>query len=233
MHDERVCRAIIVDPWQGGGVSGSVGGAVFGRANGVIVVRKRGIPARRLRSTQPFNRATLGFLARNYGNLTAGQREGWEAYAADHPLTNSLGQEFIGSGINMYVMLNHHLVRMFGGGEKIDAAPVDDPQATIVAFTAVTGVGAPGDVDLDWAFVGTEDADDKIEIRVAGPYISPAKQEVFERKVFNSTVVGNLAVKVVSGLTEQMWYWFYGRYVDKNGQTTAWQTAQATPMLTP
>lgn len=225
--------AILKDPWSAGGARGSIGGVTFSNWKGVNFIRTRRKPVRRIRSSQAQNRSLLGYLSRSYGDLSDAFRLLWENYALNHPELNAFGQEFIMSGINAYVKLNHSAMRLFGAGARQDQPPVEDPPATINTMAAVTGAINPGDIDVSWTEAGTPAATDKVEIRLAGPFISPARQEVFERKRWVVSVDGDVLLATLQGLVEAQWYHVYVRYVTQRGQTTAWHTAKATPKLTP
>ncbi len=216
-----------------GKAKGSIGGITFAAWKGLPVVRRLPIPSRRLRTTQPQNRSLLGFLAREYTTLTPAQRVLWENYALNHPHPDGFGGTFILSGQNAYIMLNHTAVRGFAIGALQTDPPTDPPAASILSFTAETGATDPGDIDLTWSHAGTADAADRNEMRIAGPFQSPARQEVHSRFRHGAWIAGNLVVFTATGLVEDTWYWFLIRYTDQYGQTSAWHMKQATPKLTP
>ncbi|MBA7704405.1 hypothetical protein ES703_113212 [subsurface metagenome] len=185
-----------------------------------------------MRTTQPKNRSILGFLSREYGNLTDEQRVLWETYALNHPHPDGFGGTFIMSGQNAYIMLNHTAVRMWLIGALMTDPPTDPPPASIYVVNVVTGAVDPGDIDLTWAHAGSPVAADKNEIRIAGPFQSQARQEVHSRFRTISSTTGETTMLTLSGLVEDTWYWINMRYVDHYGQVTAWNTGQATPKLT-
>ena len=98
-------------------VRGSIGGVTFSMNKGVMTAKAKASPVRRMRTTQPSNRAILGYLSRQYSQLSAVNRGLWETWASNHPQTNSLGQSIILSGLQAYVMLNHVARRIGGVGE--------------------------------------------------------------------------------------------------------------------
>jgi hypothetical protein len=175
----------------------------------------------------------LGFLSREYGTLTDGQRDLWETYALNHPHPDRFGGTFILSGHNAYIMLNHSSVRIGNIGALQITPPTEPPVASLNFFTVETGVTNPGDIDVSWAFLGVGIATDWVELRIAGPFQSPARQEVHSRFRHQLAAAGNLELATIAGLVEDAWYWVNGRYMDEFGQITAWHTGQATPMLTP
>ena len=225
--------ARVLNPLMSGQAKGTIGGITLSNWKGLHTARMQSIPARRLRTTQPRNRSLIGFLAREYGTTTDGQRDLWETYALNHPHPDGFGGTFIMSGQNAYVMLNHTAIRL-GGITKLQVTPpTDPPPATIENFIVTTGVGNPGEIDIDWTLAGTPVATDHYELRIAGPFQSPARQEVQSRFRFIRGGAGDVITYTLDGLVEDTWYWVNGRYVDEFGQTTAWHTGQATPKLTP
>ena len=225
--------ARVLNPLMSGKAKGSIGGITFADWKGLPVVRRIPIPARRMRRTQPANRSLLGFLSREYGTLSNGDRLLWEQYALNHPQDDDFGGTFIMSGQNAYIMLNHTAIRLGLIGKLQTSPPTDPPPATITGFVVETGETSPGDIDLVWAHAGSPVVTDWNEIRQAGPFQSPARQEVHSRFRFISKPTGEVSMLTISNLVEKTWYWFLIRYVDEFGQKTAWHTGQATPMLTP
>lgn len=225
--------ARVLNPLMSEKAKGSVAGVTFASWKGLPVVRRQPIPSRRMRTTQPKNRSIMGFLSREYGTLTDAQRDLWENYALNHPRDDGFGGTFIMSGQNAYVSLNHTAVRMWLIGALMTEPPTDPPPASIYAISVVTGATDPGDIDLVWAHAGSPVVEDKNEIRIAGPFQSPARQEVHSRFRTISSTTGEVSMLTLSGLVEDTWYWINMRYVDHFGQVTAWNTGQATPKLTP
>lgn len=225
--------ARLLNPLMSEKAKGSISGMTLSTWKGMGVIRRQPIPARRMRTTQPANRSLLGFLSREYGTLTEGQRDLWENYALNHPHPDGFGGTFIMSGENAYVMLNHSAVRLFGFGALQTSPPAGAPAASARDLTVVTGVGNPGEIDLAWWTNGTAVTPDKFEIRIAGPFQSPARKEVHSRFRYIASTNFDVLIYTAVGLVEGMWYWFLVRYIDTYGQKTAWLTGQATPMLTP
>ncbi len=225
--------ARVLNPLMSGKAKGSIGGMTFAGWKGMHSVRRLPVPARRMRTTQPANRSLIGFLSREYGTLTNGQRDLWETYALNHPRDDGFGSTFIMSGQNAYIMLNHTAIRLGLIGKLQTTPPTDPPPATITGLSVVTGATDPGDIDLVWAQAGSPVVTDYNEYRIAGPFQSPARQEVHSRFRFLGKTTGEITMLTLSGLIEDTWYWVNMRYVDEYGQTTAWLTGQATPKLTP
>lgn len=222
--------AIVKNPFLSGEARGSVGSMTATIGISGPVLKKKPIPVRRVRRTQPQNRSILGFLSREWGTLTDVQRQAWRDWAADNPVTNSFGDPFVMSGINAYTKLNAGVLRLVGDAGLTVLPPAGQPAANFSGMTAVAGVGVAGDVDLTWALYGTGLAADFCEIWVTTPYQSQGRVEVTNFS-YAAKVAGNIALLTVSGLQEGFWYWFRGRYIDQFGQMTAWLYDQATPKV--
>jgi len=225
--------ARVLNPLMSGEAKGSIGGNTYSAWRGLHTVRRKPVPARRMRTTQPKNRSLLGFLSREYGTLSDGERDLWETYALNHPHPDRFGGTFILSGQNAYVMLNHTALRMLGMGKLQTTPPTDPPPGSIYSLAVITGITDPGDIDCEWVPAGSPAASDYFEIRIAGPFQSPARQEVHSRFRYVAIVTGNQTEFTIAGLVEDTWYWVNIRYFDEYGQITAWHTGQATPKLTP
>ncbi|MBA7694668.1 hypothetical protein ES703_103281 [subsurface metagenome] len=224
---------VVQGPFMSVAARGSAFGMTASWTRGGPVMKRKARPSTKYEPHQNTARSVLGWLSRQWGELTTEQRDSWDAWAIDHPGTDKFGDPFIMSGFNAFVMLNHTAVR-FGGGTAMQVLPPEDPPpASVGSFAANTGVGVPGDVDLVWGVLGAGVGTDKYEIQVAGPFQSMGRKSVEARFAFESSVAGDVELVTVSGLDEGMWYWFRVRYVDEFGQITAWNVDQATPMPTP
>ena len=225
--------AVVKGPFMSIDARGSVGGLTASMVLGGNVIKKKSNPATKYEPPQNRSRSILGWLSRQWGELTDEQRASWGAWAIDHPGTDKFGDPFVMSGFNAFVMLNHHAVRFGGGGAMCELPPEDPPASAIQTLVAITGVGNPGEIDLTWLEFGVGIASDYWEIQLAGPFQSKGRKSVTSRYSYKTFVAGNVKEDTISGLDEGMWYWIRVRYVDEFGQITAWQVGQATPMLTP
>lgn len=225
--------AVVQNPFLSTAARGSLFGLTASFTRGGAVVKKKAVPSTKYEPGQSRARSVLGWLSRQWGELTTAQRDSWDAWAIDHPGTDKFGDPFIMSGFNAFVMLNHPAIRLVNAANMRELPPEDPPASAVNVLTAVTGVTNPGEVDLSWTELGTGTDQDKFEIQVAGPFQSSGRKSVEARFAFVSTVQGNVLLATVPDLDEGMWYWFRVRYVARDGQITAWHVAQATPMLTP
>lgn len=225
--------AKVLNPLFSEDAKGSVAGLTFTHTSVGNVVKRKSKPVRRSEPYKQSNKARIGFLSRMWGALTQGERDSWKAWAQDHPQPDGFGGTFIMSGSNAFVSINFNVMRLGAPADMMRLPPVDECPASLDTLVATTGVGAAGDIDLDWTHNGVPAMGDFNEIQIAGPFLSPGRKEVYSRFRFILKPDGNHTDQTSGGLDEGMWYWHRVRYVDKYGQTSAWLYAQATPMLTP
>jgi len=208
-----------------GEIRGSVSGMTYGKWRGLGVVRKKSKPVRRLRTTQPANRARIGYLSREWGYLTEAQREAWRIWAANHPQPDGFGGTFSMSGQNAFVQLSIRSMMSQAAIIPVDDAPVADLNVGMATLVASDGV-ADGQIKLDWTELGTGDAGDKLEVGVAGPFTSPGVFDSAGHFAVLTYVAGNLNTYNATGLMVEAWYWFRVRYVKSDGQASAYLTVQ-------
>ena len=109
----------------GSQMSGAVGGLVASRNRSGPYFRSRAIPSNPNTSYQQEVRSALSQLsARWSGVLTQAQRDGWDSYALNTPLTNRVGDPVNVGGLGMYQRCNVPLLQTGqAGGVIIDVAP--------------------------------------------------------------------------------------------------------------
>lgn len=202
------------------GIRGSIEGMTFSNGPGGLQVRRKAKPARRVRSTQPANRSIIGYLARSWGTLTSDQRTAWKGWALVHPGINKFGDEFIMSGSNAFIRLNHPANRLGGVATFNPDPPVDNLDIGMKTLEATDGI-VDGQIILTWTHNGTGDPADFNESAVAGPFNGPGRESVTNYS-FSNTVGGDLLTTTIDGLTPLAWYWLRTRYVKADGQTSAW-----------
>ena len=118
--------------------SGSVGGLTFSRNKGGMYTRARAIPVNPSTAFQVAVRTIMADLSNLWvSTLTQTQRDAWDLYALNTPLTDVLGDPRTVTGMNMYVRCN--LPRLQVGEPRVDTGPV---VFTLGAFTPVTVVAA-------------------------------------------------------------------------------------------
>lgn len=224
--------AKVLNPLHSEDARGSVGGITYSTTYSGAVAKKKARPVTRSEPYKQSNRARVGFLSRKWGALTQGQRDSWKAWAQDHPEPDGFGGTFIMSGINAFVKLNFNSMRLGLPADIQLLPPETECPASLDTLTAVTGVVAAGDIDLEWTHNGLPVVDDFNEVQIAGPFLSPGRKEVYSKFKFILKPAGNCYATTSGGLDEGMWYWHRVRYVDEFGQVSAWLYAQATPKTT-
>lgn len=223
---------VVQGPFMSVNARGSAFGLTASFTRGGITMKRKARPSTKYEPKLNRTRSLLGWLSRQWGELTTAQRDSWDAWAIDHPGTDKFGDPFIMSGFNAFVMLNHTACRLGTTTLFMVLPPEDPPASSVYSFSAVTGAVDPGTVDLSWTETGTGLAADYWEVQVAGPFQSQGRKSVESRFKNVTTVAGNVLLVTAGGYDEGMWYWFRVRYVDQFGQTTAWDVAQVTPKLT-
>lgn len=223
---------VVQGPFMSVDARGSAFGLTATSVRGGHVMKKKARPSTKRSKGVDRTRSILGWLSRQWGDLTDDQRDSWGEWAIDHPGTDKFGDPFIMSGFNAFIMLNHPAVRIRGGVGMNVLPPEDPPASAVNLLSAVAGAAGAGDIDLTWSELGTGSADDVWEIQVAGPFQSQGRKSVEARFVHHIFIVGDELLETVNDLDEGMWYWFRVRYVTENGQVTAWVVDQATPKTT-
>lgn len=102
--------------------SGSIGGMTLSHNTAGLYIRARTIPVNPNSPAQILVRAAFsGLVNRWTDTLTQIQRDAWELYAANVPLTGPLGDPILVSGQNHYIRSNTPRVQI--GTTTIDTAP--------------------------------------------------------------------------------------------------------------
>jgi len=103
--------------------SGSIAGITYSHNLGGLYTRARTIPVNSQTSQQQAVRNFVSTLAARWTQtLTAAQRAGWETYALNVPITDTLGDPRTVTGLNHYIRAN--VPRLQIALTIIDAAPV-------------------------------------------------------------------------------------------------------------
>lgn len=223
--------ALLKNPLMSVEARGTTAGVTFTKTFAGWVAKAKPHPSMSIYGTRPRIRSILGYLARQWGELTDAQRESWRDWALNNPGTNKFGDPFIMSGENAYIMLNHTAVRVWGPGSENDLPPEDPPASAGNALVATQGTN-PGEIDLDWTQLGAGIAADAWEIAIAGPFQSQGRVEVIGRFHRVEYTLGNILSYTLDGLDEGFWYWCRVRYIAADGQVTAWIYDQQTPQVT-
>lgn len=141
-------------------VSGSIGGVTFARNRGGAYARNRTPPLNPSSPRQNAVRAILADLANAWTtDLDQSQRDAWELYAQNVPVTNRLGEERILSGIAMYtrgnaVIVEAGMTRVDDGPTTFTAGPTLTPTVTLDTTNQEIDITALPGIDLDAESIG-------------------------------------------------------------------------------
>lgn len=111
-------------PLLAASASGKLGGIVFSHNRGGTYIRQRVVPTNPGTTFQTNVRNVMANLAIAWQTeLTQAQRDGWEVYAQNVPVTDVIGESITLTGINMYVRSNTAVFQ--AGLTRVDDAPTD------------------------------------------------------------------------------------------------------------
>jgi hypothetical protein len=225
--------AKVVNPFMSGQAKGSVGSMTATMWKGTAVMHQKQNPARRLRPVQTNNRAKLGYLARVWGqSLSDGEREQWRDWAASHPQPNGFGGTFIMSGQQAFIQLNHRAMRVFTPATFIKSPPIANLHIGMGTLTLSTPA-VDGKITIAWTLMGTGLAADRCEISIAGPFASPGRMEVVGKFHYLYGAAGNAVTFDYTLALPGAWYFARVRYVQLDGQVSAWLQGQVQAGETP
>lgn len=160
--------------------SGRTGGLVHSHNRGGPYNRSASIPTNPNTTRQSNVRANLSNLSNNwYVGLTQAQRDAWDQYAANNPVTNRLGMSIFLTGQNYYIRCNSP--RLNAGLDTLDDAPTTVLDAEVPAFLTATASAATQIVSVSWlGFAYWADTDD------AAMLVSVGRPQNASRKFFSS-----------------------------------------------
>lgn len=149
------------------GVRGTVGGLTFTAGLSGPYVRAWAKGANPRTGSQSTVRARLSSMGESWRNLTSGQRDDWDDYAAaaGQEKTNSLGESYYASGFNWFSALSCNLLQ--GGEDLIEDAPTGSvpAAAAITDFVFEEVMGSP-DIHVEYG-VGEFASDEAIVVDAA------------------------------------------------------------------
>src|SRR5208283_1808640 len=112
-----------------------LGGDVFARNRAGLYVRVKVKPKNPKTTSQQANRANFATYAKAFRSLTAAQILGWNTLASSSTLTDTLGNSYAPSGLQLYISCNRNLTLL--GLSSISNAPKVRP-----AFPVVLAAGS-------------------------------------------------------------------------------------------
>jgi hypothetical protein len=136
------------------GMSGSIAGNTFARNRFGNYVRSRTKPVNPRSTAQANVRTNLAFCTNRWHSfLVAGQRAGWDAYAAAVAMKNKLGDTTFITGFNHYIRSN--VLRKIQLDTVVDAGPAilslpEKPINFYVTPTVAGGLSVSFDIGQDW-----------------------------------------------------------------------------------
>lgn len=140
----------------GGAPSGALGGLVFSHGRGGAYMRSRVIPTNPSSSFQVLARNRMSALTNYWFNgLTVAERQSWDTYAANVPVTNRIGQQIYLTGMNWYVASNSLRDQAGGTITWLADAPTVFNLASfaldvVTASEATQAISAPYVAGSDW-----------------------------------------------------------------------------------
>lgn len=102
-----------------------LGGDVFARNRAGLYVRVKVKPKNPKTTSQQANRANFSTYTKAWRSLTAAQILGWNTLAGSSSLTDTLGNSFQPTGIQLFISCNRNLSLI--GASPISAAPASKP----------------------------------------------------------------------------------------------------------
>ena len=120
-------------------IRGKIAATVFTKNAAGASIRNRVTPINPRSSKQTTRRQVLSSLAAGWRGLTQAQRDGWNSAAPNFPQVDSLGQNVILTGAQLYVRSNANLVLL--GIAQITSAPVPATFAVLAIGAATMAAG--------------------------------------------------------------------------------------------
>jgi len=128
-----------------GPLSGSMGGLTYARNRGGLYVKMKASPVNPNSARQQAVRGLLSTSSGLWQALTDEQRNAWDAYAAEKPRSDPLGQSYFLTGHQMYValtciVLDQGLVENTDPPAGADPIVLESMTATLTSDTAISVV---------------------------------------------------------------------------------------------
>lgn len=133
------------------GIRGGVAGNVFSQNKSGPYVRGWYRGANRRSELQGGQRGRLGGMSARWRSLSAGEKAGWDVYAAlpAQEKTNSLGESYFGSGVNWFVEVNTARAQI--GQDTLETAPAAGTPAVPVLESLTLEIdGTDVTADVEW-----------------------------------------------------------------------------------
>jgi hypothetical protein len=118
--------------------SGALAGAVASHNRGGMYLRARSIPTNPGTDAQNDQRAALGALVGIFQSLTDIERQSWEDYADNVPITDRLGEPRKATALNMFIKCQSFRMNLFGISEVSRTAPTTYNTGAIPVISSLT-----------------------------------------------------------------------------------------------
>jgi hypothetical protein len=212
--------AKVVGPLQSTEARGGIGALIFNTWRGIATVKSFTSPAQPRSARQLKIRALMTTYSRGWQALTSVQRDGWNTWAADHPVSDWTGQPVRMTGQNAYVMCNVLLADQ--GSAVIPAAPATVAPAAVAGLVPTGGAGS-----ISVAFTAYGSTATQIDIWLYGPHSAGRipKIEKARHKVYGP---GETSPVVISSLSPGLWTVFARAFLETNGLPSLFVMADAT-----
>lgn len=200
------------------GIRGSIGSVTYSAAKGGPYARAWGKGTNPRAAAQMSVRGNLGGLGAVWQGMTAGDRAGWDAYAATNPepTYNSLGEPVSLSGWGYFCRFNSRRLRRGDSvSTTVPAGPESVQPAQVVVLIGFHVAGPPVGVFYAWDVVGL--ANTYRCVYEAKVFVSAAKTGAVSRASYMRAVDWTLGsynwgadVAAKFGDVRQ-WWWITGR----------------------
>jgi hypothetical protein len=154
--------AKVIGPLNSTEARGGLGALIYNTWRGIATVKRFTSPAQPRTTRQLAVRGYLTTLSRDWAGLTQVQRDGWNAYAAAHPVSDWTGNPKRITGENMFIKCN--TIRLDLGLASVDTAPATTAPAAVAGLALTPGAG-----QISIAFTAYGGTDTSIDV-----WIQPA-----------------------------------------------------------
>jgi hypothetical protein len=199
---------------------GRVGGIVFGTWRGIRTIRVKTSPAQPRSKLQLSTRAFLTQMIRAWQTITQLQRDAWDAYAADHKVTDWTRTAVRATGANWFAALGARML-------SVGLVPVNNPPSVpapngLALFAAANGAGSSV---LTWT--PTAGTDQLAQIYMVGP-VSAGVRASIRKARFNLQVTGESGTVTITGLRPGTYTFFARAMLEANGLVSPFVSDPAT-----
>jgi hypothetical protein len=187
----------VKDPMHSSEARGGIKGRVYNTCRGINYAKTNTAPCQPRTIRQLTIRRLMQVCTRAWALLDQTERNAWNTYANDHPITNGMGQTVRLSGFNLYCGLNCRLLDL--ALPVSDTPPITAAPDGLAAFAAANGIRQSV---VSWT--PTVDPALLATIYTYGPH-SAGRMPKFERARFKAADDADSGTYTVTGLTPGHW----------------------------